>query len=420
VSPVSALVHSRTFSSLHERNFRLYFTGQAISLTGTWAQNVAQAWLMVQLTHSAVALGWLTVCQFGPFALLGPVGGALSDRLDQRRVLIGTQAAAMAIAALLAALALAGAVSVPVLLVLAGLSGVVQVIDVPARQSFTMRMVGRGQIPNAVALNASTYNACRTAGPAIGGVLLATVGAAPCFGLNALSYLPLLLCLRRMRTADLHTLGRERGLSVLRSTREGIGFVSRHRAIRTILMTMFASALIGTSLNVLLASLTERTFHGGPVLFGILWSCFGFGALAGALGFASAARADQRVLVWGACGFGVAQLMLGLASSPLSAGLLLVVCGASFAVYASSNQTLLQLIAPDRMRGRVLSLYSLVYAGMAPLGGLLAGVISDRAGASAAFVVGGLITLCSVAAAARVSRAFLWLPASQAEHAAPA
>ncbi|HEV7678181.1 MAG TPA: MFS transporter [Candidatus Dormibacteraeota bacterium] len=391
MSVVHAVGHARTFDSLRKhRNYRLYFSGQVVSATGTWVQSVAQAWLVIQLTHSPVAVGLLAVCQFGPFALFGLLGGALTDRLDYRRTLLATQTAMMAAALVLGTLALTHVVQVWMVDAVAVFYGLVQVLDVPARQSFTVQMVGREELSNAVALNASLFNASRIVGPGLGGLIIATAGVGICFILNAASFLAVIGGLLLMRTAELHPVLRaERGATLFANVKEGLAYARRTPRARLVLTMMAVAATLGMNFNVLLPVLASHTLHSGPEVFGLLSACFGLGALAGALLSASLARALMPLLIAAAAGFGVFELLLAVQSSVVGAAILLGLVGVCFTLYTANSNSMLQLMVPDQLRGRVMSLYAYVFFGTAPLGGLLAGWLADRGGTRLAFLVAG-------------------------------
>ena len=389
---------SRTFLSLRRhRNYRLYFFGQAVSLSGTWMQNVAQAWFIVQLTHSPLAVGLLAVCQFGPYALLGLLGGAVADRLNQRTALIATQTALMLNAAALAALTLTGHAEIWEVYVLAGVTGTVTVLDTPVRQAFTIQLVGRRELSNAIALNSSLFNASRIVGPALAGLLIAVVGVGVCFLVNAASYVAVILALLLMREREMYAVGRdESGKGVLRGAGEGLAYAWRTQVIRAVLLMMLIIATIGINFSVLLPILTSQTLLAGPQVFGILSALFGAGALAGALFSASLARASMRALMTGAVIFAVAELALAPLRVTWAVGSVLVVVGFAFALYASQSNAALQRVVPDRLRARVLALYGYVFFGTAPLGGLLAGWLAESGGTELAFLVAGIAGLLAI------------------------
>ena len=389
---MQVIAHARTFDSLRKyRNYRLYFSGQVISVTGTWVQNVAQAWLVVVLSHSSpLAVGVLAACQFGPYAVFGLFGGVLVDRLDYRRTLLFTQSAMMLTAAVLAALSLSHVAQVWMVDAIAAGNGLALVLDTPARQSFTIQMVGRRELSNAVALNSSLFNASRIVGPALGGLIIATAGVGICFVINAVSFVAVLAGLTLMDERELHPVQHaQRGVSMLTGIREGFAYVRRTERVRLVLVMMLVVATIGINFNVLLPVLARGTLRSGAEIFGMLSACFGAGALAGALVSASMGRALMRVLVAAAGGFGLFEVLLALQTGIVGAAILLALVGACFSLYTSNSNSTLQLAVPDQLRGRVMALYAYVFFGTAPLGGLLAGWLADRGGTRLAFLVAG-------------------------------
>ena len=276
------LASARTFSSLRRhRNYRLFFAGQLTSVAGTWMQNIAMAWLVVQLApHSrGLAVGILTVCRFGPFTVLGLVAGVVTDRLDNRRTVIVTQTVQMFFSAVLAVITLVGHVQLWEVYAIAALTGIALVFDAPARQNLTFQMVGRDELPNAVALNSSLFNMARIFGPALAGILIAAFGAGWCFALNTLSFLAVLAGLLAMRVRDLYPLVDRRRPTLWRGTREGFAYARRNRTVLVILAMMVVFSSVCFNFNILLPLLAKTTLDAGPRTFGIISACFGAGAL---------------------------------------------------------------------------------------------------------------------------------------------
>ncbi len=391
---------SRTFASLkRHRNYRLYFGGQVVSLSGTWMQNVAQAWFIIVLTHgSAFAVGALALCQFGPYALLGLFGGSLADRLNARKTLIVTQSALMGVAAALAGLALTHSAQVWEVFLLATASGAVLVLDTPVRQAFTIQMVGRSELPNAIALNSSLFNASRVFGPAVGGILIATTGVGICFLLNAISYIAVVVALVLMRDSELYSINRgDTRPKLFRGIGEGLAYAWRTPTLRLVLLLMLVISTLAINFNVLLPVLAAHTLASGPEVFGVLSASFGVGALAGALTSASLSRASLKLVLIGAFGFGASLVVLAPQRTVTGACLVLVLTGITFSLYGSQSNSSLQMIVPDRLRGRVLSLYGYVFFGTAPLGGLFTGWISGRFGTWLyLLIVGGVSVIAAI------------------------
>jgi MFS family permease len=397
-------VQRRTFASIRKhRNYRLFFTGQVISLVGTWMQNVALAWYVIELTHSAVAVGFLAFCRFAPFTVFGLVSGVVADRFDNRRLVMTTQTASMVVAAALTVLALSGAEIVWLAYVLAAAAGTALVFDAPGRHALTFQMVGRDELPNAIALNASLFNASRVIGPAAAGVIIAAFGVGVCFGLNTLSFLAVLTSLALMRTEDLVRLDRpEHPPTWIGGIREGLSYARRSPRVRLVLAMTTVVSTVGFNFHVLVPVLASETLGAGPRTFGLLSAAFGAGALAGALLSASLGRASWKALITGVGGFSVSLLALAPLETVIACTALLFVVGVCFTLWTSNSQSLLQLTAPDHLRGRVLSLYLFAFAGLAPLGGLLAGWLSDVGGTPLAFVVAGATGLLMTLATVRV------------------
>ena len=392
----------RTFASLRKhRNYRLFFSGQVVSVSGTWMQNVATAWLVLELTGSPLAVGLLALCQFLPSTLFSLFAGVVVDRIDSRRIVIATQAASMVFAATLAVLAFVGLVETWHVFLLATLRGGALVLDTPARQALTFRMVGRRELPNAVALNSSLFNAARVIGPAAGGLVIATVGVAFCFALNAASFLAVLAGLVAMRERELFAVEREEEPpGVLAGTREALAYARRTPLAAVVLATVLVLSLFSLNFNVLLPVLAKETLAGGAETFGVISACFGAGALVGALVAASLARARKEVLLAGTGTFGLAELLLVPQGSVAAVGALLFAAGLAFTLWTSNANSMLQLAAPDALRGRVVSLYYFAFNGSVPVGGLLAGWFAATGGTALAFAVAGSAALIATGGAA--------------------
>ena len=394
-------VNRRMFASLRKhRNYRRFFVGQAVSVSGTWMQNVAAAWLVLELTGSPVAVGVLALCKFLPFTLFSPFAGLLVDRLDARRTVIGTQAVLMLVAVALAVLAFADAAAVSAVYALVALGGAALVLDAPARQALTFQMVGPRELPNAVALNASIVNAARVVGPALGGLLVAAVGVAFCFAVNAASFLAVLAGLLLIRKRELYRLERAETPGLVDGMRETFRYVRRTPLVAAVLATVLLATLFSFNFNVLLPVLARETLGAGADVFGAIGASFGAGALVGALLTASLGRASPRALVVGVAAFGLAQLLLAPQESVTAAAILLFAAGVSFTLWTANANAILQLGAPDHLRGRVLGLYFFAFHGSMPLGGLLAGWLAAAGGTPLAFAVAGVVALAAALAAA--------------------
>ena len=384
---------SSMFRAFRHRNYRLFFGGQLISVCGTWMQMVAQSWLIYRMTGSAVLLGLVGFSSQIPVFLLSPLGGAVADRHARRGVLVATQSASLVLAFILAALTLSHHVRVWQLPVLAALLGIVNAFDVPTRQAFVAEIVGKADLGNAIALNSSMFNSARIIGPAIAGVLVATIGEGWCFFANGVSYLAVIAGLLLIRPV-----GQERARpsgSTLTVMGEGFRYVWHTRPIRALLFLLGVVSLTGISYAVLMPIFVDQIFHGGPRALGLLMGASGVGALIGALILAARREVDglDRWIAFCSAGFGVSLVLFSLSTSFwISIGLLLPVGFFMVGQMASSN-TLIQTLVPDHLRGRAMAAYSMMFIGMAPFGSLLAGLLAQRLGAPHTVAIFGLVIL---------------------------
>jgi MFS family permease len=372
-----------TFRSLRHRNFRLYWLGQLISLVGTWMQSVAQGWLMHRLTSSPFMLGLLGFCQFTPVMLFSLLGGVLADRMDKRRLLILTQSAMMIQAVAMAVLTSLNLLSPWGLLALAFLFGIVNAFDLPARQTFLVEMVGKEDLSNAIALNSAAFNAARVVGPAIAGILVATMGEDGCFWLNAVSYLAVLYGLWQIHLARVHVPAPARALDHLR---EGVAYAWGHEAIRNLLLLLGVTAGLGFQYLILLPVYTRDLLHAGPQVYGLLVSAFGVGSLlsAGVMTRRLDRWALRRNLLVGLAVSGVGMASFAWSRTVWLSSVMGLLAGFGLILYVASTNTMLQHSLEDRFRGRVMSLYTLMLIGTAPLGALLLGAVAQRFGAPVA------------------------------------
>ena len=396
-------LNARTFASLkRHRNYRLFFTGQVISVSGTWMQNVALAWLVVELTHSPLAVGLLAFCRFIPFTVFGLFAGVVADRIDNRKLVIGTQIASMILSALFAVFVLSGLETLWVVYLLAILSSTAIVFDAPGRHALTFQMVGRDELSNAVALNASLFNASRVVGPAIAGVVIAAFGVGVCFAINTVTFVAVLAGLLMMRKDELVPVERSgEPPTMMRGIWEGLAWALRAPDMRLVLAIVTVVSTVGFNFHVILPLLASDTLNTGAEVFGILSACFGAGALVGALLSAALGRASWKVLILGTGGFSVSLLALAPLTSVWLCAVLLFITGVCFTLWTSNANTILQLGAPDHLRGRVVSLYLWAFAGLAPVGGLLAGWLTDVGGTQLSFTIAGATGLAITAVASR-------------------
>ena len=371
-----------TFQSLRVRNFRLFVIGQLLSGTGTWMQGVAAPWLVLQLTGSGVALGFDTSLQFLPILLFGAWGGLVADRFDNRRIQLVTQVCYAVVAATLFGLVATHVVQLWMVYTLSFLSGCVTAIDMPTRQSFYLEMVGPDDLTNAMSLNTATFTGARIIGPAIAGVLIGVFGTAPVFLINAISYLAVVVALVSMRVGDLHP--RERAARAAGQIREGVRYVWRTPELRLPMALMAIVFLCAFNFMVFL-------------------SLFGVGSLVGALVMASRARQpDSRRLARLGVVLGAIAVGLALAPSLGVAWLLLPPLGAAGIAFAVAANSTLQLTSTPQMRGRVMSLYTVVFLGSTPLGGPVAGWVGEHLGPRVGLAGGGVIAVAASAFALRV------------------
>jgi MFS family permease len=395
----------RTFRSLTIRNYRLFFGAQVVSWTGTWIQWVGQAWLVLRLTHSGLALGLTTAFQWLPVLLFGAWGGVLADRFPKRRVLLATNAAAGVLALILGLATLGGGVSLWLIMIVAFALGIVTAVDNPTRQAFTLEMVGADQVPNAVSLNTFVFTIARVLGPAVAGILIATIGIGPCFLINAASFVPVLVALWAMRGSELNTtdpVARAKG-----QIREGFRYVASVPILRTLLLMMAVIGTLTYNFHVILPLLARFTFHGGARTYGILSAFLGVGMLIGSLVSASRAHPTLRFLLVSGFSLGFFIVVASLVPTfPLEL-VSMVPLGASSMAFVSTLNATLQLNASDDMRGRVMALYFVVFLGSTPIGAPIVGWIAQQFNPRAALGLGGIATIGSCAYAWSRLRA-LW------------
>jgi MFS family permease len=391
VTETEVRTRGRMISSLRQRNYRLYFFGQLVSVMGTWMQTVAQSFLVLELTHSGTMLGLVTAARFLPIMLFGPAGGLFADRRNKRNVLYVTQTLAGLLAGAFAILTGTHVIRIWMVFLLALALGGVNVFDNPARQSFISEMVSRDDLPNAVSLNSVSMNMARVFGAAAGGLLAAVLGLALCFGLNAISYAAVVISLVAMRGADLYPakpVDRKRG-----QIREGFRYV---RSTPQLLIPLLMIALIGTlawEFQVTLPLMATQAFHGGTKSYGVMVSAMGVGAVVGGLVAAAKRRPRARSLCLAAIGWGIAILAAAVAPSLPLELVAMVFVGYGSVTFNSYAKTALQLASEPSMRGRVMALWYLAWQGTTPVGGALVGWVADEIGARWSLIIGGLPTL---------------------------
>jgi len=390
-------------SSLRQRNYRLFFFGQLVSIAGTWMQTVAQSFVVLDLTHSGTQLGLTTAARFLPMFVFGPLGGVFADRMDRRRVLYVTQALSGLLAGVFAVTVGTHSIRLWIVYLLALALGFVNVFDNPARQSFISEMVSTGDLPNAVTLNSVAANMARVFGAALGGVIAAAIGLALCFTFNALSFGAVLVSLAAMRTSELFPA--ERVSRQKKQVRQGLRYV---RNTPELLIPLLMIAVVGTlawEFQVSLPLMASEVFHGGAGSYGVMASVMGGGAVVGGLISAARARPRARALCLAAIGWGIAILAAAVAPSFALELAALVFVGYGSITFNSLAKTTLQLAAKPEMRGRVMALWALAWMGSTPIGGPIVGWTGQAIGARWALVIGGVAALaCGILALPALTR----------------
>ena len=385
-------ISSKTFAALSVRNFRLFFIGQLISVSGTWMQSVAQGWLVLQLTGSSVDLGFAIALQYVPILLFGTYGGLVADRHEKRRILYCTQSAAGLLALTLGLLMTTHHVTVDTVFVLATLLGFVNLFDVPARQAFVQEMVGRDLIANAVSLNSVLMNSGRVIGPGVAAGLIALVGTAACFYANSASYVAVIVALALMRRSELlpmQIVQRQPG-----QLRLGLKYVFETPQLRNVIIAVAVVGTFAFNFTVTLPLLAHVTFHQkSAAQYGILMGCMGIGAVLGGLLVAHRSRPTPKLLALLAVAFGLFMTLVAFAPTILWAEIALIPTGACSIAFVSSANSTLQLNSGQQMRGRVMSLYSTAFLGTTPFGAPLVGVLIAATNPRIGIFLGAFLTL---------------------------
>lgn len=384
--------------ALNHRDFRRFWTGQLVSLVGTWMQSVGQAWLVLELTNSPFKLGLIGTLQFGPMLCFSFLAGAIADRVPKRRLIVGTQTALMLQAFSLSALAWTGHVQYWHVAVLATLYGLANTLDMPTRQSFIVEMVGKDDLMNAIALNSAMFNGARIVGPAAAGLLVAQYGVAPAFLLNGVSFLAVIIALFGIRAEGLPQAGSR--ASVVQDILAGVRYALGTPLVSLILSLLLSVSLFVINYSVLVPLLARDVLHESAQGFGLLMAALGVGAVAGAMALAVLGSGRPRLVILIAAGMVVSAATFFLALIrhfwPAAIGLALI--GFSQIVFLASCNSTLQVMVPDRLRGRIMSLYAFVFAGVTPIGSLLVGSMAEVFGVSAAFAAGGGLGLACILA----------------------
>lgn len=393
-APPTAPPLLRGFRALRHRAFRLFYLGQLVSLIGTWMQSLAQSWLVLTLTGSALALGLVGVLQFLPVLLLSAFGGTIADRLPKRSVLLATQSTEMILAFILALLTYLGAVTYAHVLVLALLLGIASAIDMPTRQAFVVELVNPSDLLNAIALNASLFNAARLIGPALAGLLIGVIGIAGCFFLNGLSFLAVIVGLLLMPPSRRPVRHPSSIQEVLSDLREGFRYVRSHGNVLNVILLVGAVGTFGANFNVVLPLLAHDLLRVGATGLGWLMAAMGFGSLVASLGLAYLGRQPRATAILASTVvFALLEIALAPVSSFLAALVLLALIGAAMVLVSAVANTFVQINVPHRLRGRVMSIYTTVFVGTTPIGNAVAGWIAERAGPVGPLFLGGVATL---------------------------
>lgn len=382
---------NQTFSSLKIWNYRLYFIGQAISLSGTWMQTVAQSWLVLKMTGSGTALGVVTALQFLPILLFGAWGGVIADRFDKRKLLYVTQSVSGVLALILGGLVATDTAQLWMIYILAFALGLVKVVDNPLRHTFVFEMVGKDELANAVSLNSTQVNLARVIGPTIGGILITTVGIAWCFAINGLSYIAVLMALFMMRQQDMHSVppvARAKG-----QLREGFRYVWATPLLRDTLLIMGIIGTLSYEFNVILPLFAQFTFHGDAGSYAALSSAIGLGSVIGTMFTARRKKTSPEMFIRAALFFGITMLLAAVAPSFTFAFAALVLVGIFSINLMSLGNVILQLESAPEMRGRVMALWSVALLGSTPIGGPIIGWIGEYIGPRWGLAVGGFAAI---------------------------
>jgi MFS family permease len=399
----------RGWRAFRHRNYRLFFAGQLISLVGTWMQTVAQSWLVLSLTGDPLALGLVAAAQFGPVLVLGLFGGLIADGLPKRRTLIATQVSAMTLALILGVLTATNLVTVPIVFVLAFLLGITNAIDMPTRQAFVIEMVGREDVGNAVALNSAMFNTARIVGPAVAGLTVEAFSISIAFFLNGLSFLAVIASYFLMDESKFHARPRMPRPTSLREVganlAEGLSYVRRTEIVLLATIVIGLVSTFAMNFNVLIPPFARDVLHTDAGGFGFLMAASGIGSLCAALGIAFAGRTTSWVIAGGSIVLGLAEILVGATTSYAIALVGMFAAGAGAIAMAATVNTTMQLAVPDALRGRVMSVYTTVFAGSTPIGGPLIGAVAATFGPAFGLAAGGVVAAATgVGAAVWVAR----------------
>jgi MFS family permease len=387
-----------TFRALRNRNYRLYFTGQTISLSGTWMQTIAQALLVLQITNSKIALGTVTLLQFLPITLFVLFAGVIADRVPKRNFILGTQLLAMSQALILAALVWSGRVELWHVYVLALVLGLANALEQPTRQAFVVEMVGKDDLMNAVALNSGMFNGARLIGPGIGGLVIAAFGLKWAFLLNGLSFVPVITSLLMMNMTHLYGVGKKAAGNPLVELREGLSYAFRTPAVMMIIILVAIIGTFGYNFTVMLPLLARYVLDQGSAGLGFMTAAVGLGALISALALAGRKAATKEMMFAGGAGFAVMLFAVAVSQWFVATLFFLLLLGIANTAFAATANTSLQIATPDHLRGRVMALYMLLFAGSTPIGGFLTGFMAEHLGVPTAIGINASVCAAGVAA----------------------
>jgi len=406
-------LHRRTFAALRHRNFRLFWFSQLVSLTGTWMHTVAQGWLVLELTNQPFWLGAVAAAGTLPVLAFSLFGGVAADRLPKRSLLMTTQGISAVLALALGLLAYSGQAQVWQVLAVALLLGTANALDLPARQSFLFEMVGRADLLNAIALNSLTFNAARIVGPAVAGAIVAAAGTATCFFVNAASFVPVITALAMMR--GLPPVARSTGASVAAHLREGFAYAARERRFQGLIALVAAGSFFGFPCVTLLPSFARDILQTDARGYGLLMATTGVGAIVAVLGLASRQKTGVggAVVVSAGLTFGIALVLFAGSRSFLTAVPLLAIAGGGMVAQAATANTLVQAMVPDELRGRIMSMFTLVLMGAMPIGNIVIGALAGLIGTMAAVAVFGA-ALCGAVVLIAFARREIMSPGSLA------
>lgn len=387
------------FTALKHKNFRYYWIGMCVSLIGSWMQNMAQPWLAYKLTQSPLLLGLIGVFQFTPVLLLSLFAGVIIDKFSKKKILIFTQSASLIITLILAILVWTGVVQYWHILLMATALGIVNTLDMPTRQSLVIELVGKEDLTNAVALNSSVFNLARIIGPAIAGVIMASFGTAYCFFINSISFGAVLISLFFIKPMETNIIRGEKS-DIIEDIKDGLKYVYKHKIILNIMFVILIVSTFAMNLNVLVPVFAKVVLKQEETGFGILMSSVGFGSFLGAMMIASISKSNNRRFMTEIMPLIISLILIigGFTSDFLFASITLAILGFCFVAFSSTANSAIQMDVEDEYRGRVMSIYYLVFAGCTPIGSLFAGTLAQHYGPQIAFMVSGVVVVILMSA----------------------